>query len=144
MLISAAWGAANLTGESAPGFLILPVVLILFSIFLWFLTIVQASEQNRLYSINFIASDQIALNIIGLVLFIIELISIGTRAISLGLRLFANLLSGSIIEELIDATVQALMAKIVLVAGLSILQAAVVFFIYNTFISFGELVALFV
>ena len=82
-----------------------------------------------------------AVSTVGIILFLIEGISFSIRFISLGLRLFANILSGTIIEELIEA---AAWSVIITPPRLNIVSAPLLFGFYNEVLSMPELIATFV
>jgi len=107
------------------------VVLVGLSCIWWGFSVTILVIRFREYGVNILFGVDVALNIAGLLLVFIEFLSFITRAVSLGLRLFANLVAGATIEGLVEIFFWAGIYKIYILCIYSGLNSALLFFIYN-------------
>lgn len=117
--------------------------LIALSFIFWLFSAVFSALTVREYSIALLIPPQTSDEPVGLVLVAIESLSFFTRSFSLGLRFFANMVSGSTIEMLVDRAAEYLFVQAVFLPGASI-PAQILLFIYNNILSTTENIAAFV
>jgi F0F1-type ATP synthase membrane subunit a len=95
----------SVLGAATPTALFHPLFPLAASLVFWFGALSSAIIRLKTAAANTIIHNELPTTAIGGILFLIELLSFATRAVSLGLRLFANLLSSATIESLVDAGV---------------------------------------
>jgi len=119
-------------------------VLISISVGLWVSDVLTAINNVSWHISNIFIGNSVAVADIGWGLLCVEILSVATRAVSLGLRLFANLIAGNIIEGLVETNVYSLLNITALTAGKSLLAAIVLYTSYNELISFSQNIAVLV
>lgn len=95
----------SVLGTATPTALFHPLFPLATSLVFWFGALSFAAIRLKIAAVNTVIHNKLPTTVIGSILFLIELLSFATRAASLGLRLFANLLSSATIESLVDVGV---------------------------------------